>query len=108
MAAHPGMVSGRGRFDTMIIGASAGRILSKGGAEGVHAAALPDTGIGVAVKIDDGGKRAAEAAMAAVLLDLRPAGPAASVLAGYARQPLRNTLGAVIGEIRTAPGWLAG
>ncbi|MCU0894342.1 MAG: asparaginase [Rhodospirillales bacterium] len=108
MAAHPVMVAGRGRFDTRVIGASLGRILGKGGAEGVHAAALTDDGIGIAVKIDDGGKRAAEAAMAAVLLAHRPTGPAASALAGYARQTLRNTLGDVIGEVRTVAGWLAG
>jgi L-asparaginase II len=108
MAANPGMVAGRSRFDTVVIGASAGGILSKGGAEGVHAAALADAGIGIAVKIDDGGKRAAEAAMAALLLAHSTAGAATSVLAGYARQPLRNTRGAVVGEIRPAPGWLAG
>lgn len=107
MAAHPGMVAGRGRFDTVLIGASAGRILSKGGAEGVHAAALRDAGIGIAVKIDDGGKRAAEAAIAAALLAHATQGGATSVLAGYARRPLHNTRGAVIGEIRPAPGWLA-
>lgn len=108
MAAHPGMVAGRGRFDTRVIGAAAGRILSKGGAEGVHAAALVDAGIGIAVKIDDGGKRAAEAAMAAVLLaHARVEAAARSCLEGYARQTLRNTAGAAVGEIRPAPGWLA-
>ena len=109
MAAHPGMVAGRGRFDTRVIGASAGRILSKGGAEGVHAAALVDAGIGIAVKIDDGGKRAAEAAMAAVLLVHAHAEAAArSCIEAYAQQTLRNTAGAVVGEMRPASGWLAG
>lgn len=109
MAAHPGMVAGRGRFDTRVIGASAGRILSKGGAEGVHAAALVDAGIGIAVKIDDGGKRAAEAAMAAVLLVHAHAEAAVlSCIEAYAQQTLRNTAGALVGEMRPASGWLAG
>lgn len=109
MAAHPAMVAGSGRFDTAVIHASSGRVLSKGGAEAVHAAAIPALGIGIAVKIDDGGKRASEAAMAALLLaHARPDATAAVCLAGYARQPLRNTLGATVGELRTAPGWPAG
>ncbi len=101
------MVAGSGRFDTVVIQASGGRILSKGGAEAVHAAALPAFGIGIAVKIDDGGKRASEAAMAALLLAHSGCDAAAvSRLAGYATQPLRNTLGAVVGELRPAAGWL--
>jgi L-asparaginase II len=39
----------------------------KPGAEGVFAAALPAHGLGVALKIDDGGGRAAELAMASLL-----------------------------------------
>lgn len=109
MAAHPEMVAGRGRFDTAVIAASAGRIVSKGGAEGVHAAALPNLGLGIALKIDDGAKRASEAAMAAVLLAHAQAGaPAQSCLSGYARQILRNTTGAAVGELRPAAGWGAG
>jgi L-asparaginase II len=43
------------------------------GAEGVYAAALPELGLGVALKIDDGtGPRAAEVAMAAVIEALLP------------------------------------
>lgn len=107
MTAHPAMVAGSGRFDTVVIQASGGRILSKGGAEAVHAAALPAFGIGIAVKIDDGGKRASEAAMAALLLAHSGCdATAASRLAGYVTQPLRNTLGAVVGELRPAAGWL--
>ncbi len=109
MSAHPGMVAGRGRFDTAAIRASAGRIVSKGGAEGVHAAALTDAGLGVALKIDDGGKRASEAAMAALLLAYAGADAATrSCLGGYARQILRNTAGAAVGELRPAAGWLPG
>jgi L-asparaginase II len=56
MRAHPEMVGGTGREDTRLMQALPG-LLVKGGAEGVHCAALPD-GRCVAVKITDGGDRA--------------------------------------------------
>ena len=56
MRAHPWLVAGTGREDTELMSAVDG-LLSKGGAEGVQAFALPD-GFAVAMKIDDGNKRA--------------------------------------------------
>ncbi len=56
MRTHPEMVGGTGREDTRLMQAHPG-LLVKGGAEGVHCAALPD-GRTVAVKITDGGDRA--------------------------------------------------
>ncbi len=56
MRAHPEMVGGTGREDTRLMQAVPG-LLVKGGAEGVHCAALPD-GRCVAVKVTDGGDRA--------------------------------------------------
>jgi L-asparaginase II len=60
MAEHPEMVGGtRGRLDTDLIRASAGRIISKVGAEGVYTiGVLPNSqfpnGIGIAIKIESG------------------------------------------------------
>jgi L-asparaginase II len=109
MVAHPDMVAGSGRFDTAVIAASAGGIVSKGGAEGVHAAAIPALGLGIAVKIDDGAKRGAEAAMASLLTAYAaPQARARRCLAGYARQPLHNTVGASIGEMRAVDRLLHG
>jgi L-asparaginase II len=56
MRAYPDMVGGTGRDDTLLMRAHP-ELLVKGGAEGVHCAALPD-GRCVAVKITDGGDRA--------------------------------------------------
>ncbi|MGK3200339.1 asparaginase [Amycolatopsis sp. MEPSY49] len=56
MRAHPWLVAGTGREDTVLMSAVDG-LVAKGGAEGVHAFALPD-GFAVAMKIDDGNKRA--------------------------------------------------
>ncbi|HSO42754.1 MAG TPA: asparaginase [Rhodospirillales bacterium] len=107
MAAHPLMVAGNGRFDIAMITASNGGIVSKGGAEAVHAAAVPAAGLGLALKIDDGAKRAADAAMAALLLaHAQPEAPARTCLAAYTRQPLRNTAGTIVGEMRPAAGCL--
>jgi L-asparaginase II len=55
MRAHPWFVAGTGREDTDVMAAVPG-LLMKGGADGVHVAALPDRGA-VALKLDDGGDR---------------------------------------------------
>jgi L-asparaginase II len=55
MRAHPWLVAGTGRDDTMLMTEVDG-LLAKGGAEGVHAIALAD-GTALALKIDDGARR---------------------------------------------------
>ena len=106
MAAHPSLVANRDRFETRVIEASRGAIIVKGGAEGVSAAALPGAGLGIALKIDDGAKRGAETAMAALLLRVAASdcrGRAA--LAAYRDVAIVNTGGATVGAVRCAPGW---
>ena len=67
VAAAPFMVAGTGRFDTRVMQRLGARVFCKVGAEGVYCAALPEAGLGVAIKIDDGNiARAGEIAMAAV------------------------------------------
>ena len=68
VAANPLLIAGTGRFDSGLIKGTGGRILSKGGAEGVHAAAVPAKGIGVAIKIEDGNGRASGVALGRMLL----------------------------------------
>ena len=46
MIAYPQYVAGTGQFDTVLMEAGRGEILSKGGAEGVHAVAAIAAGIG--------------------------------------------------------------
>lgn len=65
MRAHPFYVAGTDRDDTVLMQALPG-LLMKGGAEGVHAAALPD-GSAVALKIEDGASRGRMPLMAAAL-----------------------------------------
>lgn len=96
MTGHPFLVAGSGRFDTRVMEAAGDLAIVKTGAEGVHAAILADAGLGVALKIDDGAKRAAEVMMAAVLDGLGVSG----IPAGLARPDVLNAAGEVVGVIR--------
>ena len=70
MAAEPFMVAGSGGFCTEAIMASGGRALVKTGAEGFYCGAIPEQGLGIALKIDDGATRAAQNLMARLLRHL--------------------------------------
>jgi len=68
VAKAPFMVAGTDRFDTRVMERLGERVFCKVGAEGVFCAALPERGLGVAIKIDDGNNaRACEVVMAAVI-----------------------------------------
>jgi L-asparaginase II len=64
---HPLMIAGRGQLDTVLLEATAGRVLSKVGAEGCAAAVNLDTCQGLAVKVLDGADRARGPALVAAL-----------------------------------------
>jgi L-asparaginase II len=70
VCAHPEMVAGAVRFDTRLIRATNGALIAKEGAEGVQIIGLYGRRIGIAIKIDDGAKRAVHAVAAALLADL--------------------------------------
>jgi L-asparaginase II len=95
--AHPVLVAGEGRFDTVAMASLAPSVFVKGGAEGVHCAALPELGLGIALKVDDGAKRGAERAMAEVLAALVP--EARTALAGELEGELLNWRGVRVGQI---------
>ena len=99
VAAHPVLVAGEGRFDTVLTARFGERVFVKGGAEGVWCAALPALGLGMAVKAEDGAGRAGEAAIATLLE--RFLGEDA-VLAERARPVLRNWAGEAVGGIRVS------
>jgi L-asparaginase II len=58
MVANPVMVGGAGRFCTALISATKGRIVGKEGADGVYCLGVRGMGIGFALKIEDGNRRA--------------------------------------------------
>ena len=55
---HPAMVAGNGAFDTELMRLMEGEIVSKSGAEGIQCIARVGEGMGLAVKVADGAKRA--------------------------------------------------
>jgi len=61
MLAHPQLVAGDGRFDTELMRRSHGQVLSKGGAEGIQCLSRVREGLGVAIKVEDGSRRAKQA-----------------------------------------------
>jgi L-asparaginase II len=100
-AAKPWHVAGTGRFCTEVMGRLGARVFVKTGAEGMFCGALPEQGLGIAIKCDDGAGRAAEVAMAAIIARFLPADPAErAFLDRFLRPPLRSWNGAVVGELR--------
>ena len=101
VAANPRMVAGTDRFDTRVIAALGDRAFVKSGAEGVHCAAIPELGLGIAVKCDDGAGRAADVITATLLSRLLPNnGTPNPTLAILARPKLTNWNGTQVGELR--------
>ncbi|HXV86487.1 MAG TPA: asparaginase [Gemmatimonadales bacterium] len=107
MTGHPHLVAGARRPCSALMSAYQGRVLAKVGAEGVYGAALPDRGLGIAVKVESGHTWAAVVALIAVLdaLELEPR-PSAALLT-YAAPGVFNTRGLQVGSLR-ASGGLAG
>lgn len=105
VAAAPWFVAGSGRFDTRVMEHFRERVFCKVGAEGVHCAALPELGLGIAVKMDDGNNsRACEAVMAALLQGLLPQAEAdAALLQPLSHVTLRNWNGIEVGALRADP-----
>ena len=110
MTAHPEMVGGtRERFDTEVMRACAGCLVSKIGAEGVYTAGvLPcaewPLGLGLALKIEDGEDRRARPTV--VIESLRQLGvlkdDALEAVKPYASFTIRNQRGDEVGEVRAS------
>ncbi|HEV7187855.1 MAG TPA: asparaginase [Blastococcus sp.] len=96
MRAEPWFVAGTGREDTELMRAVPG-LLVKGGADGVHVAAVPGRGA-VALKMDDGGERGRTPALSAALLRL---GVPDGALAPWLLTPVSGGE-RTVGEVRAA------
>lgn len=102
MMAHPVLVASEGHFATRTMETLKGKAAIKNGAEGVMIAILPEAGLGIALKIDDGAGRAAQAAMMALLARLGVIERAAPLYGTYADAPLLNRRGLDCGRMRAA------
>lgn len=101
MTRCPEMVGGTGCFDTRMMAAGKGAFVVKTGAEGVYAGILPGQGLGIALKIDDGAKRAAETAMAALLKHFGALdGGVMAPVADFVEPVITNAMGVPVGAVR--------
>jgi L-asparaginase II len=100
MVTHPEFVAGSHRLDTDLMRVARGRLFAKVGAEGFYCAGVPAMKLGIALKVEDGAKRAAEPALLAVF---RRVGAVTARdlddLAVYSRPNILNTRQEVVGSI---------
>jgi L-asparaginase II len=98
MAREPWMVAGTGRWGTRAMQITGERLTVKGGAEGVYCAIIPGQRVGIALKIDDGGSRAAEALMGLLLMRYAELGSDLSAkIERLSFPPIFNAEGKVVG-----------
>ena len=104
VAAAPLMVAGTGRLDTRLMAHFGTRVFCKVGAEGVYCAALPELGLGLALKMDDGNTaRAAEVAVVALIESLLAMDDADRAFVAPLRDvELRNWNGRLVGRLAAA------
>jgi L-asparaginase II len=95
--AEPELVAGPGRLDTTAMTKLGKRVFMKTGAEGVYCGGIPDLGLGFALKIDDGNKRASEAIVEGLLQRCIPDAKNLGALG-----PITNWRGLEVGETRLA------
>ncbi|TWT25332.1 asparaginase [Planomicrobium sp. CPCC 101110] len=100
MAAEPEMVGGTARFCTDFMRIMGGRMFAKAGAEGVYCIGDKETGLGIALKIEDGNARATSAVAVEVLSQLGLLTEAQKEgLRDYHYPPLENARKEKVGEL---------
>ncbi len=105
MASHPDLVAGEGRACTELMRAMNGRVALKTGAEAVFVAIIPEKQLGIALKIEDGTARAAEAAITALLVRLGVLEAGHPAAQKRLPAPQTNWRGFHTGALRLAPGF---
>lgn len=102
MMRHPELVAGEGRACTLLMRAMDGKVAVKTGAEGVFIAIIPQLEIGIALKVADGATRAAESAIAAMLVQLGVLDPNHPAAQRFLNAPILNRRGIVTGSLKSA------
>ena len=104
VAAEPFMVAGTDRYCTRLMTVTGAKIFVKTGAEGVFCAALPEYGLGIALKCDDGAARGSQYMLTAVLKRIGALdADMAARLDALVSIPIENCNGALVGMVRPAP-----
>lgn len=99
MTSCPEYVAGERRSCTEVMREFPGQVVAKVGAEGVYGAALPERGLGLALKVEDGNAKAAIVALIAVLDALGLEASPRQRIVPFARVPITNTRGERVGMI---------
>lgn len=100
MMLHPEMVGGTNRFDTDLMNVFKNRLVAKAGAEGIQCIGDVESGLGIAIKIEDGNGRAASVAAMEVLKQLGIGDePLYQKLDQYREAPVLNARKEKIGRI---------
>jgi len=106
---EPFYIAGHGTVVSELNEVTKGAVLAKTGAEGVVTAALPERGLGIAVKIADGSARARSVALLAILDHLDAlSNEEKNKLQAHISPTIVNSRGLIVGEIRPADSWLSG
>ena len=104
---EPLYIAGHGSVVSELNEVTKGTVLAKTGAEGVVTAALPERGLGIAVKIVDGSNRARSVALLAILDHLKVlSDDEKNKLQAHISPTIVNSRGLAVGEIRPAESWL--
>ncbi|MCL4707689.1 asparaginase [bacterium] len=101
---NPDMIAGEGRFDTILMRATRGKVLAKTGAEGIECLAInAPQPLGIAIKIADGNSRALAAIVVALLEKLQVlTDDELNRLSHFRQEVLQNHRGHVCGMIEAA------
>jgi len=100
MIAHPEMVSGEKRNDSVLMRAGRGDWVTKVGAEGVQAIGVRSKGWGIAIKVVDGNARGLHPATVAVLEQIGLLDDVQRTeLSAWREPPIRNYRGIVTGKV---------
>jgi len=104
VARAPFYVAGSDRFDTRVMERLGERVFCKAGAEGVYCASFPDRGLGIALKVDDGGNARASAVAMAALIEGGVAlnDDEARFMRGLSDAKLSNWNGITVGRVEAA------
>ncbi len=106
---EPLYAAGHGAVISELSQVTRGAVLAKTGAEGVLTAALPEQGLGIALKISDGSARARSATLLAILDHLGVlSDDEKDQLQAHIAPQIENSRGLVVGEIHPAQSWLPG
>lgn len=106
VAAHPYLVAGKDRLCSELMQLLAPKVLVKVGAEGCYTACIPEHGLGIALKMDDGQDRGARVALGAVLKKLGFVDDNIVIeLEDYLQPQITNSRGEKVGRAEASSEW---